>query len=326
MKKIEHYYSADLKWVEPFAKQLEGKVDGNFIIVPESIQTGTRYILDCGEGIIAYYIDVKYHKNLHLIQKNLSNDFIGIYYNLTEGEAKLSTNTFMNDIGRWKYNLAVIDGALESDYHVKKDSSTFALCIFIKKSMIQTFAIRNNIHLRDIDKMTNPKKNTIVRFDRMSSESFHILNDLRKLKVGGPVFDLNLTGSVHMLLSNYLKKMALNRVIIQTVNKADLNKIIATQMFLLQNIKEHFPSIHIMANMANMSESKFKNLFKKITGITPNAFFMDNKMIMAKELIESKQFSISQISDELNFTNNSYFASKFKEHFGLSPKVYLKQL
>ena len=326
MKKIEHYYSADLEWVAPFAKQLEGKVDGNFIIVPESIQTGIRYILDCGEGIIAYYIDVEYHKDLHLIQKNLSNDFIGIYYNLTEGDAKLSTTTFMNDIGRWKYNLAVIDGALESDYHVKKGSTTFALCIFIKKSMIQSFATRNNIHLRDIDKITDPKKNTIVRFDRMSSDSFHILNDLRKLKVGGPVFDLNLTGSVHILLSNYLKKMALNRVIIQTVNKADLNKIIATQMFLLQNIKEHFPSIHIMASMANMSESKFKNLFKKITGITPNAFFMDNKMIMAKELIESKQFSISQVSDELNFTNNSYFASKFKEHFGLSPKIYLKQL
>lgn len=326
MKKIEHYYSADLEWVEPFAKQLEGKVDGNFIIVPESIQTGTRYILDCGEGIIAYYIDVEYHKNLHLIQKNLSNDFIGIYYNLTEGEAQLSTNNFMNDIGRWQYNLAVIDGALESEYHVKKGSTTFALCIFIKKSMIETFAIKNNIHVRDIDKMTNPKKNTIVRFDRMSSDSFHILSDLRKLKVGGPVFDLNLTGSIHMLLSNYLKKMALNRVIIQMVNKTDLKKIIATQMFLIEHIKEPFPSIHIMANMANMSESKFKNLFKKITGMTPNAFFMDNKMIMAKELIESKQFSISQVSDELNFTNNSYFASKFKEHFGLSPKVYLKQL
>lgn len=326
MKKIEHYYSADLEWVEPFAKQLEGKVDGNFIIVPESIQTGTRYILDCGEGIIAYYIDVKYHKDLHLIQKNLSNDFVGIYYNLTEGEAQLSTTNFMNDIGRWKYNLAVIDAALESEYHVKKGSTTFALCIFIKKAMIETFAIKNNIHVRDIDKMTNPKKNTIVRFDRMSSDSFHILTDLRKLKVGGPVFDLNLTGSIHMLLSNYLKKMALNRVIIQMVNKADLKKIIATQMFLIEHIKEPFPSIHIMANMANMSESKFKNLFKKITGMTPNAFFMDNKMIMAKELIESKQFSISQVSDELNFTNNSYFASKFKEHFGLSPKVYLKQL
>lgn len=326
MKKIEHYYSADLQWVEPFAKQLEGKVDGNFIIVPESIQTGTRYILDCGEGIIAYYIDVEYHKNLHLIQKNLSNDFVGIYYNLTEGEASVSTNNFMNDVGRWKYNLAVIDGALESDYHVKKGSTTFALCLFIKKSMIRLFALKNNIHFPNLDKITDPAKNTMVRFDRMSSNSFHILNDLRKLKVGGPVFDLNLKGSVHMLVSNYLKKIAANRIIIQTVNKTDLNKIIVTQMFLIENIREPFPSIHIMATMANMSDSKFKNLFRKITGMTPNAFFMDNKLILAREMLESKQFSISQVSDELNFTNNSYFASKFKEHFGLSPKIYLKQL
>jgi AraC-like DNA-binding protein len=325
MKTIEHYYSADLDWVENFAQQLGGKIEGNFIKVPENIYTGTRYFLDCGEGIIAYYIDVQYHTNLHLIQKNLSSDFVGIYYNLTEGEANLSAGNYMNDIGRWKYNVAVIDGALESDYQVKRGSSTFALCLFLKKSMIQSYAIKNNIHLRDIDKITDPKKNTIVRFDRMSSESFHILKDLRKLKVGGPIFDLNLIGTVHMLLSNYLKKMAANRIIIQTVNKTDLKKIIAAQMFLIQNIHEPFPNIHIMANMANMSESKFKNLFRKITGLTPNAFFMENKLILAKELLESKQYSISQVSDKLHFTN-SYFASKFKEHFGLSPKIYLKQL
>lgn len=245
---------------------------------------------------------------------------------ISKNNITLSGDKFINDVGRWQYNLTVLDSALESDYQVKKGSKSFALCIFIKKTMIQSFAIKNNIHFRDLDKITDPKKNTIVRFDRMSSESYHILNDLRKLKVGGPVFDLNLTGSVHMLLANYLKKMSVNRIIIQTVNKADLDKIIAIQMFLIQNIREPFPTITLMANMSNMSESKFKNLFRKITGLTPNAFFMNNKLILAKELIESKQFSISQISDDISFTNNSYFASKFKEHFGMSPKIYLKQL
>lgn len=69
VKKIEHYYDANLNWTVDLAKQFGGKIDGNFIIVPEDIQTGTRYFLDCGDGIIAYYIDVEYKKNLHLIQK-----------------------------------------------------------------------------------------------------------------------------------------------------------------------------------------------------------------------------------------------------------------
>ncbi|MNR57973.1 Virulence regulon transcriptional activator VirF [compost metagenome] len=81
-----------------------------------------------------------------------------------------------------------------------------------------------------------------------------------------------------------------------------------------------------MSKMSNMSESKFKTLFKKITGNTANVFFIENKLLLAKELIENKQLTISQISDQLNFTNNSYFASKFKERFGISPKAFNKQL
>ncbi|QOG00561.1 AraC family transcriptional regulator [Flavobacterium sp. MDT1-60] len=160
----------------------------------------------------------------------------------------------------------------------------------------------------------------------MSSDSYHLLNDLRKLKVGGSIFNLNMIGTVQMLISNYLKKMSTHRIIIQTVNSSDLNGIITTQMFLIEHIDEHFPSIVLMARMANMSESKFKNLFRKITGLTPNKFFMDNKLLKAKELLEKKQLSISQVSDQLSFTNNSYFASKFKENFGISPKTFIKQL
>lgn len=326
MKIIEHSYGADLTWVENFANQFGGKIDGNFVIIPEELQTGTRYILDCGEGIIAYYINVVYNKNFRLIQKNKNSDFVGLYYNLTEGEATVSNESSVYGVGRWQYNLSIIDGSLETDYNVKAGSSTFALCIFIKKSMIEKFVKKNDIPLRDVDKITDPTKNTIIRFDRMSSDSYHLLNDLRKLKVGGPIFNLNMIGTVQMLIANYLKKMSTHRIIIQTVNSSDLNGIITTQMFLIEHINEHFPSIALMAKMANMSESKFKNLFRKITGLTPNKFFMDNKLLKAKELLEKKQLSISQVSDQLSFTNNSYFASKFKENFGISPKTFIKQL
>ncbi|MFH6998679.1 helix-turn-helix transcriptional regulator [Flavobacterium sp. FlaQc-57] len=185
--------------------------------------------------------------------------------------------------------------------------------------MIETFAQKNNIILNNLHKVIDPKKNTMIRFDRMSSDSYHLLSDLRKIKVGGPIFDLNLVGTVHMLISNYLKKIAMNKIIIQTVDQSDLANIIEAQKYLIKNIENPFPSIAIMANRANMSESKFKSLFKKITGATPNSFFMDNKLLLAKELLENKQLSISQVSDRLHFTNNSYFASKFKEHFGMMP-------
>lgn len=326
MKIIEHSYCADLSWVKPLARKLKGKVNGNFILVPEDIQSGIRYFLECEEGIVAYYINVKYHKNLHFVQKTAKDDFVGFYYDLTDGEARIVTNNTICDLGRWKYNLAVIDGALKTNYQIKSGSHTYALCIFIQKSKLAAFIKDDTVLFSDLHKITDPKKNTVIRYDRISNESFHILNDLRKLKVGGPVFDLNLKATVHMLMSNYLKKIARNRIIIQTVKETDIQNIIAIQMFLIENIEGPFPSIILMAQKIKMSETKFKNLFKKITGLTPNSFFMDNKLALAKELLEEKQLTISQISNRLNYSNNSHFTSKFKEHFGLSPKSFMKQL
>ena len=326
MKIIKHHYSADLNWVEHFAAQFGGKIEGNFIKIPEDFQTGIRYFLDCGEGIIAFYINVEYRKNFQLIQQNHNADFVGFYYNLTDGEATVSSGNFMYNVSRWQYNLSVIDGSLNSQYDVKAGSKTFALCIFIKKSMIKAYTKKNNIEIQNIDTLIDAKKNTIVRFDRMSNESFHLLNDLRKLPVGGEIFNLNLRGTVQLLISNYLKKIATKRIIIETVNENDLASIINIQMYLIEHLEDQFPSISFMAKKANMSESKFKSLFKKITGNTANIFFMDNKLLYAKELLEKKQLTVSQISDKLNFTNNSYFASRFKEYFGISPKAFNKQL
>lgn len=326
MKIIEHSYCADLSWVEPLARQLEGKTDGNFIVVPDDIQSGTRYFLECENGIVAYYIDVKYHKNLHFIQKNQKDDFVGFYYDLTDGEARLMTNNTICDLGRWKYNLAVMDGSLKANYQIKSGSHTYALCIFIQKNKLAAFIKDDTVLFSDLQQITDPKKNTVIRFDRISNDSFHILNDLRKLKVGGPVFDLHLKATVHMLMSNYLKKIARNRIIIQTVKETDIQNIIAMQMFLIENIEGPFPSILSMAEKIKMSETKFKNLFKKMTGLTPYSFFMNNKMALAKELLEDRQLSISQISNRLHFSNNSHFTLNFKEHFGLSPKSFMKQL
>lgn len=328
MKTIEHSYGTNLDWVEPLAVQLGGRFENNFINVSDtnSPGTGIRYVLNCEEGITAYYVDVFNSEEHRLILKNKTNDFVCLYYNLTEGKAKYSYKNVVQDLGRWQYNLIVMDSSLETDYLVEANSKTFVLCIFIDKNVIEKFAKNNHITFRDIDKITDPSKNTIVRFDRMSNESYHILEDLRKIKPGGPIFDLNLVGTVNLLLANYLKKMSTYRIVIQTVNKYDLASIVAAQIYLISHIDNHFPSIRQMAQDANMSESKFKNLFKKITGATPNSFFMDNKLIKAKEMLEENKLTISQVSDRLNFTNNSYFASKFKEHFGLSPKAFVNQL
>lgn len=326
MKKITHHYGVELDWVEPLASGLEGKVEGNFIVVPEHIHTGDRYVLDLGNGISVLYVDVVYNSEIHLRQENKTDDFVGLYYNLTEGEAVVLSDDVANPIGRWNYNLAILDSTLHSDYIVKEGSKTFALCIFIKKDLIKEYFQDNPSLKEHADEILNPELNTIVKFTRMSNDSYNLLVNLRNHEVGGTVFDLYLRGTVQNLLAEYIEKMTFEEIVIDKINEDDLTLIIKSQSYLVENLSQLFPSIEFLAQQANMSDSKYKNLFKKITGMTPNSFFLNNKLVEAKRLLQERQLNIAEVSDNLNFTNSSYFAAKFREFFGMSPKDFVKQL
>ena len=216
MKKITHHYGVELDWVEPFALGFEGRVEGNFIIVPDHIHTGNRYVLDLGIGISVLYVDVVYNSEIHLRQENKTDDFVGLYYNLTEGEAIVQSDDVSNPIGRWNYNLAILDSTLHSDYIVKEGSKTFAVCIFIKKDLIKEYFQDNPSLKEHADEILNPELNTIVKFTRMSNDSYNLLMNLRNHEVGGTVFDLYLRGTVQNLLAEYIEKMTYEELDMQT--------------------------------------------------------------------------------------------------------------
>lgn len=323
---IKHSYGADLDWIESYAKNFGGNVEGNFIHLPKDINTGTRYFLDTGEeDVVIFYIDVVYNSDIHIIQAHLKKDFVGFYFNLTYGKRIKTCVDFSYDIGTLGYDMSIIDSLLEIDHSIGKGTKSYGICIFIKKLKIESFARKNKIFSASINKIMNPEKNTFIKFDFMSAENFNLLNDLRKYEVGGKLFNLNLISTSYQLISNYLDQM-FNDDIIEKVNKEDLIKIIAIQAILLNNIDKPFPSIKTISDKANMSETKFKKLFKKITGTTPNYYYMSNKLKKAKELLENNKSTIAGVCDELNFSNYSYFICKFREYFGVSPNAFIKKL
>lgn len=326
MKKITHHFGVELDWVDLFAEKHGGRVEGNFIIVPEELLTGKRYFLNCGFGISVLYADVIYNTDIHLRQEHKNDDFVAIYYNLTQGDALTVVDGNETQVGKWNYNLAFIDSSLKSDYIVKAGSQKMELCIFIKKELIKEY-FQNNPSLKEhADEILNPKLNTIIKFTRMSNDSYHLLMNLHSKEIGSPSFDYNLQGTVQCLLADYIQKMTLEEIVIDKVSEEDLENVLKTQTYLIENLDKSFPSIKILSKKARMSPSKYKSMFKKITGLTPNTFFLDNKLVEAKRLLSERQLNILQVSDALGFTSNSYFTVKFKESFGMSPKDFVKQL
>lgn len=63
-------------------------------------------------------------------------------------------------------------------------------------------------------------------------------------------------------------------------------------------------------------------VFKKQYGITPLAFVNAIRMTRAKNLLRDTDLTISQVADELGFSNLSYFSKLFKKYTNLWPREF----
>jgi len=82
------------------------------------------------------------------------------------------------------------------------------------------------------------------------------------------------------------------------------------------------PVINDLAQMANMSTSKLKRLFRQIFGNSIFSYYQEYRMKEAARLLREEKRSVSEVGYELGFTNLSHFARVFKEHIGMKPKQY----
>lgn len=87
------------------------------------------------------------------------------------------------------------------------------------------------------------------------------------------------------------------------------------------NIKEKI-TVDMLAEIAGYSVSYFKRKFKEFYKISPGEYLSDVRINKAKTMLDSKMYSITEITNECGFSSESYFSHAFKNAVGKSPKNY----
>ncbi|WP_306350459.1 helix-turn-helix domain-containing protein [Flavobacterium sp. '19STA2R22 D10 B1'] len=326
MLTIDFRYDIELDWVEPLAQRLGGYVEGNFIKTPEGIQSGCQYVTSINSGISAMLIDVTYNKDIWYKQRNLNNDLIGIQYYFNSQDVKIRLNDEFSKVEKRSSNISILDSVLDADFIMSKNTKQYLICIYITKALLKEHLVKIKKYESIIETIFNPKKNTFIRFDRMSHKSEMLINDLRKVEYENLNFEMTFKSTVYALLGDYLDSLSNREIIVGKVRNDEIIKILESQTYLLKEIESVFPGIDILADKAGMSSTKYKQKFKKIIGLSPKVYFLNNKIELAKELLETSNYTIGEISEKLHYTNASYFANQFKEYFKILPKEFISQL
>lgn len=84
-------------------------------------------------------------------------------------------------------------------------------------------------------------------------------------------------------------------------------------------------NVDILCSRMNMSRTSFYNKIKALTGIAPADFIRTVRMQEAARLLQSGQYTVSEVADILGFADPKYFTDNFKKYYGITPSTYMKQ-
>ena len=102
-----------------------------------------------------------------------------------------------------------------------------------------------------------------------------------------------------------------------------LDKINQAKVIMRENLHNNkFPED--IANDLGMSYSWFRKIFKEQTGMAPNQYQQQLKLVRAKELLSNSELSISEIAYQLGFDSVSHFSLFFKLKEGMTATDFKK--
>lgn len=96
----------------------------------------------------------------------------------------------------------------------------------------------------------------------------------------------------------------------------------------LAYIKQHLEqplSLGALAALANLSPSRFTELFRKQTGTSPHQYLQRLRIHQACQLLDSTNLNLKQIAAQLGYQDQFHFSRVFKTLKELSPKNYRRR-
>ncbi len=122
------------------------------------------------------------------------------------------------------------------------------------------------------------------------------------------------------------------RLLVLIIRAGEQNRKLSSRDLRIERVLEHmrqnfFLNLNLpaAAELSNLSQRQFSDLFKKETGKTFTEYLNGIRIERAKEALKDSSLSITEIAFEIGYDDLSYFTRRFKAAAGMTPRAYRKQ-
>ncbi len=206
--------------------------------------------------------------------------------------------------------MPIMDG-IEMIKHIKEDDDIYAIPIIVLSAKADMSDCIEAVQMGVDDYVTKPfstnylKARVSALIARHANLRKHLM-DLISAEGGKPVS---------------LARLEPDTPEIKPADEIFLQEVMT---FMDKNIEDCAFSIDDFAAALNMGRTTFYNKLKATTGLAPVDFVQQIRIKRAVQLIESRNYSISEVAYKTGFSDPKYFSRCFKKYQGVSPSTYMK--
>lgn len=148
-----------------------------------------------------------------------------------------------------------------------------------------------------------------------------ILNDIIRCQYSGDIKKIYLEGKSMELLAIYLDDIQYGKEKqgpLLKYSPSDVESLYHARRILDDNLANP-PTINELSKLVFLNENKLKSGFREMFQIPIHAYIIDQRMDLARHLIEKKGMSVCETAFMVGYSNTNYFTEKFKIKFGMKP-------
>ncbi len=313
-------------WLRIMGQQFNVPVTDNYISLPEEVGEGYFKHFELFEGIILKYLKIKGKIPLEIVRNGVSDSplMIAIFYSQEQITEQYVEGKPINVGYHTSNGVFMPSSEITCNWQVPQDIDISLVAVVFNKEMILKNLLNTDSYLY---KLFESDKSFYV-FETLTQAMHHSIEEIHEIiSKNGNLKNLSLQQRTIELLNLFLQEVDKrsipnNTVILQPV---DIKKLFEIRKFLIDNIHQ-VPSVPELAANAGMSVSKFQKCFRQVFGQNVSQYVLAEKMNMARQLFESKNYSVSEVGYMLGYSNLSHFTKAFKNHFLVTPKSYLRNL
>lgn len=290
----------------------------------ENVAKGTFDETKVDEGFIIL-LNKNESDKLQYFEREIDSDFIQFHFCL-KGSIKFNFNNgrYVLDILE-ENSLLLYNPQRELPINLEISPKSWLITVLISIKKFHGLFSQEADYITFLSDDNRDKK--YYKDGKISPSMAIVLNQLINYNLNRSIKNLYFKGKAYEILSLYFNRNE-DADIEQCpflVDESNVIKIREAKDIIISRMVEP-PTLQELSEEIGLSLKKLKEGFKQIYGDSVYSFLFEYKMEVARKLLESGNYNVSEVGLKVGYSTASHFITAFKKKYRTTPKKYIMSL